>query len=38
MTSRVEIVILIVLGLLVQALIFASKSMNPKIVQKTRMN
>jgi hypothetical protein len=38
MTSRVEIVILIVLGLLVQALIFASKSLKPRFVQKRNLN
>jgi hypothetical protein len=38
LTSRIEIVILIVIGLIVQALIFASRSLKPKIVQKSRLN
>ena len=38
LTSRIEIVILIVIGLIIQALIFASKSLKPKIVQKSRLN
>ena len=38
LTSRIEIVILIVIGLIVQALIFASRSLKPRIVQKSRLN
>jgi hypothetical protein len=38
MASRFEMAVLIVIGLIVQGLIFASRSLKPRVTQKSRLN